>query len=121
MTTKVSSSKPRKVMSGLEKIKVIVSKYKDQLCVIAYSEKDDYYLIAKKQIFTVHTLNENSVFMPHEKKEDKEIPLLFLLTFGNCKKKISLLSNIKLLKNVKIVILPKKIDEIEHELLKLSY
>lgn len=120
MPTKVSS-KPRKVMSGLDKIKTVISKYKDQLCLIASSEADDYYLLAKKQIFTVHSLNENNVFQPYEKKEDKEVSTLFLLTFGICQKKVPLLSNIKLLKNVKIVILPKKIDEIEHELLKLSY
>jgi hypothetical protein len=121
MATKVSSSKPRKTITNLDKIKSIVSKYKDQLCLISYSEADDYYLIAKKQVFTIHTLNENNVFMPYERKEDKEMPLLFLLRFSNCSKKIPLLSNIKLLKNVKIVILPKKADEIEHELLKLSY
>lgn len=121
MVTKVLSSKPRKVMSGLDKIKIVVSKYKDQLCLIAYSEADDYYLIAKKQTFTIHTLNENSVFMPHEKMEDKEMPLLFLLTFGNCKKKTPLLSNIKLLKSVRTIILPKKANEIEHAFLQLSY
>lgn len=114
-------SKPRKITTGLDKIKSIVSKYKDQLCLIAYSESDDYYLIAKKQTFTIHTLNENNLFMPYERKEDKEMSLLFLLRFSNCNKKKPFLSNIKLLKNVKTVILPKKTDEIEHELLKLSY
>lgn len=121
MTRKPVVSKSKKTPSNLDKINTVISKYKQMVCLIAYSEEDDYYLIAKKQTFTVHTLNENNIFMPHEKKEDKEVPMLFLLTFGICKKKIPLLSNIKLLKSVRTVILPKKVNEIEHTFLQLSY
>lgn len=121
MTDIKKTIKKRKIQSELDKIKSIVAKYKETLCLIAFSEEEDYYLIAKKQKFTIHTLNENNIFMPHEKKEDKEIPLLFLLTFGKCKKKVPLLANIKLLQSVKIVELPKRLYDLEYALLGLKY
>ena len=119
--TSVITKKLKQKKTHLIMLNEIIAKYKDSFCLVSYSEADDYYLLAKKQKFTVTTLNENNFFMPHEKKEDKEVAMLFLLSTGNCKKKIPLLSNIRLLKSIKIVMLPNNIKEIEQELLKLGY
>lgn len=113
--------KKRKIASELDKIKSIITKHKDTFCLVAFSEEEDYYLVTKKQNFTIHSINENNIFMPYEKKEDKEVPLLFLLTFGKCKRKTPLVSNIKLLNSVKIVMLPKRLYDLEYTMLGLKY
>jgi hypothetical protein len=44
-----------------------------------------HHLIAKKVKYCIYSLNENNIFMPYEKKEDRNFAVLILVKFKNTK------------------------------------